>query len=81
MLKIKDEVDLDSLLDFEFEKYEYSYGTRYERTTASGIEIFIYAHNRIIQINRYGYTDYLAANSLASSLVDDLVDAGYVEDI
>ena len=81
MLKIRDKVNLDSLLNFKFKKYEYPYGTRYERTAVNGAEIFIYAHNRMIQINLDGYTDYVIANSLGSRLVDDLVDEGYVEEI
>ena len=53
MLKIRDNVNLDSLLELElsFNKFEYHYGTRYERKSINGIEVFIDARDRIIQVN------------------------------
>ena len=83
MLKIKDKVNLDSLLelDLHFNKVEYPYGTRYERKSVNGVEVFIYSHNRIIQVNFDGYTTYIKPNSLRSNLVYDLIDKGYVEEI
>lgn len=83
MLRIREDVSLDSLLELElnFSKFECPCGTRYERNSINGIEVFIYAHNRIIQVNFDGDIQYIKANSLRSSLVYDLVEKGYVEDI